>query len=589
MNETWPQSTLILNEPSSVTSAKYTCYVAVLLILIACLGIISHGYRKSRLNIPGPQGLPVIGNILDLRKGHAETLGQWTKKYHDIFRIVLGNREVIVLNTRAAVAKTLVKQGASFQSRPETNLWHELFIWSADTGGALTLGTAKWTPDVSKLRKLLAPHTTAQRLPRFNHFVSRRYFRLIKLLASTVAKPQDLGYYWWTTAVGLGTDQLVGKIHDDDFVKLIAETEIGIFRLRALGYPISDWIFLVQMFELVISTVTSVLRRLFKALAFPVPALLLNDAEEICNELRLNQAKYSRRQLAELAERISNGDRTPSQLGDLFRALPDQLPALEQYTLITTLSGSGMATGSTLSWLMGYLAAHSDLQERAYEAINEVYHGQVPDPHDTDRVEYLKALGLEASRYWVPIRLGFPRETNVDSQIDNCFVPKGTMVVYNSFQINRDPIGYDAPNDFIPERWMNGHQGRTDISGVAGDKIGVPHMAHGAGRRICYGVANVNKSLYGILALTLHFFKLERVELDNEGMQGVFPSFRACRQASVNMDPVHDQVSTVDAQGLPCAAGIRLIPRNPDQLAFWISEGHQALQDFEAPSSWKSL
>jgi phenylacetate 2-hydroxylase len=98
--------------------------------------------------------------------------------------------------------------------------------------------------------------------------------------------------------------------------------------------------------------------------------------------------------------------------------------------------------------------------------------------------------------------------------------------------------------------------------------------------------ADVNKSFYGILSLTLHFFKLERGELDSEGMKDVFPAIRACRQTSPNMDAVLDQISQTDAQALPCATGIRLTPRDPQQLAAWISEGHRSLQDFDAPSTY---
>lgn len=32
------------------------------------------------------------------------------------------------------------------------------------------------------------------------------------------------------------------------------------------------------------------------------------------------------------------------------------------------------------------------IQEKAYQAIHEVYHGAVPDPYDFNRIEYIKAL-----------------------------------------------------------------------------------------------------------------------------------------------------------------------------------------------------
>ncbi|KAJ4146011.1 hypothetical protein LMH87_004841 [Akanthomyces muscarius] len=583
MNETRLSGTALVGDAERTLSAKYVSFCIAILVLTAAFWSFLRD-SKSRLRLPGPRGIPLFGNLFDIRNGHAETFSKWTEKYGGVFRVVLGSKEVIVLNSRQAVAKTLVKQGASFQTRPEWDLWHQTFVHSADTGGVVTIGTAKWTAGISKLRKLLGPHTNAQKLPKYNHFVSRRYLRLVKLLADAQSKPQDLGFCWWTTTVGLVTDQLVGHLHDEDFTKLICETEIGIFRLRALGSPLSDWVPFIQLYEGLTGAITSKLRRFLKLAGVAVPRPLLNDKEEWCNSLRYNQTKYCKQQLQSLHERIENGDTTPSQLGDLFRALPEPLSEHDQYQIITTLSGSGMAIGTTLTWLMGYLASHPELQDKAFGAIQEVYGDEVPDPHDTDRVEYIKALALEAGRYWTAIRLGFFRETYNDSKIDDYSIPKGTIVVYNSFQINRDPAAYDSPEMFIPERWMDGHQGRTDIPGIAGDKIGVPHMGHGVGRRLCLGVPNVNKSFYGVLSLALHFFKFERAELDEDGLKEVFPSFRAARQSTAAMDPIHDQVSLCDGQAAPCATGIRVVPRNPERLAAWISEGHQTLQDFAASS-----
>lgn len=339
---------------------------------------------------------------------------------------------------------------------------------------------------VAKEDVSLAHHWT-----RYNHYVSRRYLRLVKLLAEAETDPKDLGYCWWSTAIGLVTDQLVGHGHDDDFVRLICDTEIGVFKLRALGDPLGDWVPLIRVSQALVGKLTSGLRYVVNRAGLPIPRLLRNANEEKCDVLRRNQTKYCRAQLGSLTRRVGNGDTTPSQLGDLFRALPEPLSDHDQFQLITTLSGSGMAIGTTLTWLVGYLASHPALQDVAFSAIQEVYSGEVPDPHDTDRVEYLKAMALEAGRYWTAIRLGFLRETNSDSSIDEYFVPKGTIVVYNSFQINRDPAAYDSPDMFLPERWMNGRQGRTDVEGIVGDKIGVPHMGHGAGRRLCLGVPSM--------------------------------------------------------------------------------------------------
>jgi hypothetical protein len=88
---------------------------------------------------------------------------------------------------------------------------------------------------------------------------------------------------------------------------------------------------------------------------------------------------------------------------------------------------------------------------------------------------------------------------------------------------------------------------------------------------------------YGNLVLLLHFFKLSRAPMNDAALSKVFPAFRAEREASVEMDPIDDQVSVCDPQALPWAAGIKLTPRDPEELAKWLTEGHMELDQWERP------
>lgn len=58
----------------------------------------------------------------------------------------------------------------------------------------------------------------------------------------------------------------------------------------------------------------------------------------------------------------------------------------------------------------------------------------------------------------------------------------------NLFACNRDPATFDRPEEYLPERWVNGRKGRTDLFTEGGDKLGVPHLTYGAGRRVCPGI-----------------------------------------------------------------------------------------------------
>ena len=58
----------------------------------------------------------------------------------------------------------------------------------------------------------------------------------------------------------------------------------------------------------------------------------------------------------------------------------------------------------------------------------------------------------------------------------------------NLFVGNRDPTTFDRPDEFLLGRWLDGRKGRTNLFGEVGDKLGVPHLTYGAGRRVCPGI-----------------------------------------------------------------------------------------------------
>ncbi|KAF6034555.1 hypothetical protein EB796_007132 [Bugula neritina] len=69
--------------------------------------------------IPGPRGLPFIGNTLsfDQTKLHM-ILYDWAEKYGDIMKISLFNTTMVVVNSTELAYKVLVKSGTDFQGRP---------------------------------------------------------------------------------------------------------------------------------------------------------------------------------------------------------------------------------------------------------------------------------------------------------------------------------------------------------------------------------------------------------------------------------------------------------------------------------------
>jgi cytochrome P450 len=113
-------------------------------------------------------------------------------------------------------------------------------------------------------------------------------------------------------------------------------------------------------------------------------------------------------------------------------------------------------------------------------------------------LNYMRLVIKEALRLHPPAPMLLPRECRSDGcQILGFDVPKGTMVLVNAWAISRDPAHWDAPEEFIPERFEC--VGKTfDFRG-----LDMEYTPFGAGRRICpgmaFGLANVELALAGLL------------------------------------------------------------------------------------------
>lgn len=129
-----------------------------------------------------------------------EKLERWIKKYGDVIRITLGEREVVrdilhessrpvivdiilahqvVINSHAAMAQTVVAQGPAFQSRPTFKLYHNDFassgIWTVGSKlfdqyvsflSNTILSASPYSDRLARTRKALSTQVTSRVLPR---------------------------------------------------------------------------------------------------------------------------------------------------------------------------------------------------------------------------------------------------------------------------------------------------------------------------------------------------------------------------------------------------------------------------------------
>ncbi|RYP25695.1 hypothetical protein DL768_011390 [Monosporascus sp. mg162] len=515
------------------------------------------GGAPHTVTLPGPPGLPLVGNLKQMEKGHIQMINQWTKKYGDVIRVSLGEREAVFINSHKALAQTVVQQGPAYQSRPTFKLFHSDYASS----GIWTIGTSPYSDRLVRTRKALSAQIAPRLLPIYTPVIHPKLKKLLSdVLEISQGPAVDMADKLHRFGTGQVSEQLMGQALDDDIVGMLAENETNIFRQRTIGSPARDYIPVLRAAGRV---------RYMASKLFGVKEWAFDEKAEKAREYRAKQQSYIKKLLADLKDRIASGDQTPSILGNIFRQglLSDEEVLLASYTGIA----AGVNLGYSLTWIISYLASRPDLQENGFQAIREVYNGEPPKPHEFDRVGYVKALHTEGSRIYTPVRLGFPRQTLDGASYKGHNIPRDTLVIMNLFAGNRDSTAFDRPNEFLPERWLNGRKGRTDMLAEGGDKLGVPHLTYGAGRRVCPGMDMANRDLYSTLVLLLHFFTWERQPLGEEEKKLVFPPFRAERECSLEMDAISDTATPTEAQAIPWSAGIKFHCRDPEALRAWLA------------------
>ena len=101
---------------------------------------------------------------------------------------------------------------------------------------------------------------------------------------------------------------------------------------------------------------------------------------------------------------------------------------------------------------------------------------------------------------------GVPHVLDHDDVFQGFALPKGTIVLFNVWAIQRRHEDYDEPQIFKPERFLAHPLGLKN--GVGTDQDRRTSYAFGAGRRICPGEAFAKSSLLVAMAKLLWTFNI---------------------------------------------------------------------------------
>ena len=137
-------------------------YLSVPAAIFTIIGLLLLQYHNSRTKIPkglravpGPRGLPLVGNTFQLGEYPHRTIIDWSRQYGELFKVRIGYENWIFLTSPSAVREIMDRQSAATSGRQQFPVLSKII-----SGGKRFL-FMDYTPEWRRLRatvhKLLTP------------------------------------------------------------------------------------------------------------------------------------------------------------------------------------------------------------------------------------------------------------------------------------------------------------------------------------------------------------------------------------------------------------------------------------------------
>ncbi|KAJ6532740.1 cytochrome P450 [Mycena vulgaris] len=453
-------------------------------VIVLCLSILSLGLaRRNRsrgVRPPGPPGLPVIGNALQIPQDRQWLKwAEWKEKYGDVIRISILGTPAIVLSSMQAAIDLLESRGNIYSDRPTATMAGELVGWSRGLGYA----QASNNPRFRELRRL------------FHQFMGPRACADTTLLRIQEQENKSL---------------LRKLLSDpDNFDAHARDCTSALILVLAYGYPanVGDPLGLVKIAQDAMAgfAVASEPGRWwvdsFPALKY-IPSWLPGASfQREAQRMRADLNKLFDIPYGFVKKEISSGRPNPSFLLSYLEEKNGQETTEEEELAqsFATALYSETTPSALISFILA-MALNPEVQDRAQAEVDALLipsnstQGSIPTRlptfEDRDQLPYISAVVKEVWRWNPSVPLGLPHVVTQDD---------GSIVWANVWAILHDEEIFPDPFTFRPERYLTDDKAASTVA-----------AAFGFGRRICPGMHIAENSMFIAIATILCVFRISK-------------------------------------------------------------------------------
>ncbi|KAG1896118.1 cytochrome P450 [Suillus fuscotomentosus] len=481
-------------------------------LLLVAIGFLAYSRFTRPPFPPGPNSLPIIGNILDITpKELWLTAFKWARIYGPITHIRIFNQSLIFLNTPKVVFDLLDRRGSIYSDKPHLIMVGELC--GCENMAAFT----PYGDRARRQRKLMQKAFGPAVIPRYHGLMqmeSRPF--LSRLVTSPLQFQEHIRRY----AGGLTLLVVYGhqvKSNDDPFLNLAEEcVDILANRIASGGgiWPVDIFPALKHLPLWFPGTSFKRNAQIWKAkmeefVDRPYEFVKSEIVRSSSLPVFKNEHPHRRKEL-------------PVHLSDI---ITDDHDHDIRWTANSMYSASIDTTITTLSHFILAMVQHPHVLQRAQEELDDVLRSRedelgssqsvanrLPTFEDRAKLPYCDAVFTETLRWGVPVPLSLPHRLTQPDTYESMHIPQGSLVFGNIWAIMRDPELYQDPEVFEPERWL-----ADAIEEEAGKERDPRAFVFGFGRRRCPGTHLVESSIWLLITSMLATLDIRKAR-DEKGV-----------------------------------------------------------------------
>ncbi|KAJ7092120.1 cytochrome P450 [Mycena crocata] len=442
------------------------------------LGLVYRLLRGRRGTLPpGPVGLPLIGNVLDMPSvTEWLTFADWGAKWGGLCSVTLLGQPIVILNSASAMEEIDTK-GSVFSTRPRLPMAGELVGYN-QTLVLISYG-ARFRTFRKHFAKLIGtPGVMRQFIPVVES-ETRRFLK--RLLAKPSSDNISAHVRKLTGAIILRiTYGIEVQEEEDPFVTLIEHANDNFNLATAPGA------FLVDVFPamLYIPEFLAPFKRTARVWARATKNMV--EAPYL----------FVRRQMTAGTAPVSF---VSSLLEDEEKLSEEEVRDIK-YTASSLYGGGADTTAASLYAFFLAMVLSPDVQRQAQAEIDSVIGGsRLPRFSDRAQLPYVSAVVTELFRWHSVAPLGVPHAALEDTVVNGYVIPKGTIIIANLWNMLNNPTTYPSPASFNPARYLGALPQRDPRQ-----------LCFGFGRRVCPGRELAEASLFSCVATTLAVFNITR-------------------------------------------------------------------------------